>query len=77
MPANNKQWQEFRERHKMPFLCFRRRFIKDGRDGVVTGLKDKGLLVRYADEIYSETMLDFKRNVAYLDKNGEVIKGYL
>jgi len=76
MPATNKQWQEFRERHKMPFLCFRRNFVKDGRSGIVTGLSDHGLLVRYSGEVYSEQMLDFKRSVVYLDKNGEVIKGY-
>jgi len=77
MPATNKQWREFRERHKMPFLCFQRNFVKDGRKGKVTGLSDNGLLVRYADEIYSEPMLDFNRNIVYLDKNGEVIRGYL
>lgn len=68
--------EQFREKHKMPFLKQGMMFEQSGRRGIISCMHNGKLKARWKGDIYSFDFVDFKRDTVYYDQKMNVVKDY-
>lgn len=68
--------EQFRKKHKMPFLKQRMAFQQGNRFGTISCLHDGKLKARWKGDIYSFDFIDFKRDTVYYDSKMNILKDY-